>query len=138
MLAAILSTAKPPTRAALHATLARWYWELAYLGLAQGSVLEHVLNQAREHAEQGLREGEGGELHLLAGRIALEMGALDSALTHLEAAEQAGIDASLLIPFHAEIAFRAGHYAQIPPLLAALPADLLRRPPFADLARCWL
>ena len=133
-----LPFAKPPARAALHATLARWYWELAYLGLAQGSVLEHVLNQAREHAEQGLRAGEGGELHLLAGRIALEMDALDSALMHLDAAEQAGIDASLLIPFHAEIAFRAGHYAQIPSLLAALPADLLRRPPFADLARCWL
>jgi len=133
-----LAGAKPPATGALHATLARWYWELAYLGLAQGSVLEHVLRQACEHAEQGLREGEGGELHLLAGRIALEMDSLTHAQAHLEAAEKAGIDATLLIPFHAEIAFRAGHSHQIPPLLAALPADVLRRPPFADLARCWL
>lgn len=133
-----LVTAKPPASAALHATLARWYWELAYLGLAQGSVLEHVLGQAKEHAEQGLHEGEGGELHLLAGRIALELGQLDLARSHLEAAEGAGIDAVLLIPFHAEIAFISGQYEKIPPLLAELSPDLLRRPPFADLARCWL
>lgn len=133
-----LATAKPPASAALHATLARWYWELAYLGLAQGSVLEHVLGQASAHAEQGLREGEGGELHLLAGRIALELGQLDSAQAHLEAAQGVGIDSALLIPFHAEIAFIAGRYEDIPPLLAELSPDILRRPPFADLARCWL
>ncbi|MCU1729652.1 HEAT repeat domain-containing protein [Pseudomonas sp. 7P_10.2_Bac1] len=133
-----LAKASPAGCAALHATLARWYWELAYLGLAQGSVLEHVLGQARDHAEQGLREGEGGELHLLAGRIALELGDLNRAQTHLQTAEIIGIDATLLIPFHAEIAFRAGRYQEIPQRLAALPPPMLRRPPFAELARCWL
>ena len=33
-----LPGAAPQKAGALHATLARWYWELAYLGLAQGSV----------------------------------------------------------------------------------------------------
>ncbi|MGC3450502.1 HEAT repeat domain-containing protein, partial [Pseudomonas aeruginosa] len=60
-----------PTRArrgALHGTLARWFWELAYLGLAQGSVQEHILEQAREHTHQALRGTRSADLHLLAGR----------------------------------------------------------------------
>lgn len=133
-----LAMAKPPASAALHATLARWYWELAYLGLAQGSVLEHALGRASAHAEQGLREGEGGELHLLAARIALQSGQLTMAQTHLGAARGVGIDSVLLIPFYAEIAFISGRYADIAPLLAELPPEVSKRPPFADLARYWL
>ncbi|PMZ42773.1 transporter, partial [Pseudomonas sp. GW247-3R2A] len=41
-----LVNANAKTAGALHGRLARWYWELAYLGLAQGSVLDHVLTQA--------------------------------------------------------------------------------------------
>ena len=132
-----LEQATPPVQAALHAKLARWYWELAYLGLAQGSVLEHVLGQAREHAEQGLRAGEGGELHLLAVRIALELDDLKGAQRYLDAAQRSGVDMTKIIPFRAEIAFRTGDYQDIPALLAALPAQVRERPPFAELARCW-
>lgn len=74
-----LAGATPARRGALHGTLARWYWELAYLGLAQGSVLEHILEQAREHTDQALRGAPSADLHLLAGRIALEQGRLEDA-----------------------------------------------------------
>lgn len=128
-----------PTKAAgkLHGTLARWYWELAYLGLAQGSVLEHVLNQANEHAEQGLNAGEGGELFLLAGRIALELGDVQRAEVLLTKAQEDGMGEAQILPFHAELAFESGQYHEIPGLLASLPEKTRQRPPFADLVRSW-
>ncbi|HHW2029438.1 TPA: HEAT repeat domain-containing protein [Pseudomonas aeruginosa] len=120
-----LAGATPARRGALHGTLARWYWELAYLGLAQGSVLEHILEQAREHTDQALRGTPSADLHLLAGRIALQ------------AAEEAGIDSAQLAPFRAEVAFFQRRYRDIPRLLAGMPDDMLQRPPFAALARYW-
>lgn len=121
----------------LHGTLARWYWELAYLGLAQGSVLEHVLNQSNEHAEQALQAGEGGELFLLAGRIALELGDVQRAEILLTKAQEDGMGAAQILPFHAELAFESGQYHEIPGLLASLPEKTRQRPPFADLVRSW-
>lgn len=132
-----LPGAAPQKAGALHATLARWYWELAYLGLAQGSVQQHVLGQAGEHAEQALKLGEGGELLLLAGRIALERGDVGKARLHMHQAEEAGMDPTKVLPFRAEIAFETGRYAEIPGLLRSLPAQMQQRPPFAGLVRTW-
>ncbi len=132
-----LAGATPARRGALHGTLARWYWELAYLGLAQGSVLEHILEQAREHTDQALRGTPSADLHLLAGRIALEQGRLEDAGRALQAAEEAGIDSAQLAPFRAEVAFFQRRYRDIPRLLAGMPDDMLQRPPFAALARYW-
>ena len=132
-----LAEAPDQAAGALHGALARWYWELAYLGLAQGSVLEHVLNQASKHAEQGLRAGECGELFLLAGRIALERRDIPRAEQLLEQAQANGMGAAQVLPFRAELAFEAGLYQEIPGLLASLPEDTRQRPPFAALVRSW-
>lgn len=121
----------------LHATLARWYWELSYLGLAQGSVQAHVLSQAADHAERGLEAGERGELLLLAGRIALSRGDVPGARKHLLAAEHHGLAADKLLPLHAEVAFESRRYEDIPRLLRQLPSDMQQRPPFALLVRSW-
>lgn len=125
-------------RAALHAGLARWYWEFAYLGLAQGSVLDHVLGQARGHVQQSLAISLNPELQLLGGRIALEQGDLNSARTFFKQAESGGIYFEKIAPFLAEAAFKAGDYAEVPRLLARLPEQTLARPPFAALAGYWL
>lgn len=132
-----LALTLPGDAGALHATLAEWYWELGYLGLAQGSVLQHVLGQAAEHAQNGINCGEGNPLMLLAGRIALLQGDLDSARSYLQQAATAGMKAATLAPFQAELAFRLGRYDQVAGLLAGLGADQLNKPPFAALARCW-
>ncbi len=58
-------------RAELHTQIARNYWELAYLGLAQGAVLEHTLEQAQENIQQAMTFQATPELALLQGRIAL-------------------------------------------------------------------
>ncbi|MEH6669291.1 tetratricopeptide repeat protein [Halopseudomonas sp.] len=123
---------------ATHAGLARWYWELAYLGLAQGSVLDHVLGQARKHAEQSLALESNPEVHLLAGRISLEQGDLNAARSFFKQAEAGGIRFEKIAPFLAEAAFAAGQYEEVPKLLARLPEHALARPPFAALARYWL
>jgi len=133
-----LSAAKGAHQGALHDALARWYWELAYLGLAQGSVLEHVLEQAREHAEQTLSLSGNPYAHVLAGRIALEQSRLEAAKTYFDQAEAAGIGVHTLAPFRAEIAFVEGRYEDVSRQLARLSEDVLQRPPFAALAKYWL
>jgi tetratricopeptide (TPR) repeat protein len=139
-----LAEADPGTReqpstatGALHGTLARWYWELAYLGLAQGSVLEHVLDKASEHAREALQAGEGGELLLLAGRIALERRDIERAQQLFEQAQAQGMEAAKVLPFRAELAFEAGRYHEIPGLLASLPEEARQRPPLAAMVRNW-
>lgn len=124
--------------AALHAGLARWYWELAYLGLAQGSVLDHVLDQARGHVQQSLAIELDPDLQLLGGRIALEQGELSTARSFFKQAENGGIYFEKIAPFLAEAAFKSEDYAEVPRLLARLPEQTLARPPFAALARYWL
>lgn len=133
-----LSAAEGAHRGALHDSLARWYWELAYLGLAQGSVLEHVLEQAREHAEQTLSLADNPYAYVLAGRIALEQSRLEAAKTYFDQAESVGVGAQMLAPFRAEIAFLEGRYEEVPQQLNRLSEDVLQRPPFAALAKYWL
>lgn len=133
-----LQNAPKAEHASLHSTLARWYWELAYMGLAQGSVLEHVLNQARDHVELALSLGAGDDMHLLAARVAMEQGLLDMASGHLRAAEAAGLAQEKIAPFKAEIAFMQGRYADVPMQLSQLSSETLSRPPFGALARYWL
>lgn len=137
-LLARLPQAEGYEKPALHAALARWYWELAYLGLAQGSVLRHVLMQAREHLETALNLAPNPELELLGARVALEQGLPQQARPFLRRAEQGGIATEKLTPFFAEAAFLSGDYFDVPGLLASLPGDVLKRPPFTELARYWL
>jgi hypothetical protein len=132
-----LSLTLPEAAGALHATLAEWYWELGYLGLAQGSVLAHVLGRAADHARHGLECGEGSPLALLAGRIALLQGDLPGAGRYLDQAARLGMPPTSLAPYRAELAFRRGDYPAIAGLLRDLGPEGLNRPPFAALARCW-
>ncbi|MNO51576.1 hypothetical protein D3C76_419740 [compost metagenome] len=133
-----LSSAPPERHASLHGALARWYWELAYIGLAQGSVLEHVLEQAREHVVKALKSSSSGEMYLLAGRIVMEQGHLELAAGFLRRAQAAGVVEDQLAPYRAEIAFRQRRYRDIPGLLCSMPEGMSRRPPFAALVRYWL
>ncbi|UAW99491.1 HEAT repeat domain-containing protein [Halopseudomonas nanhaiensis] len=123
--------------AAQHAALARWYWELAYLGLAQGSVLDHVLDQAWTHSARSLELEPNPELDLLAGRVALERGDIVTARHQFNSARLQGVSPDKVLPFLAEAAFVSGRYAEVRRLLHSLPAGATLRPPFADIARYW-
>lgn len=138
MLLRRLESAEEKTKSALHAALAHGYWELAYLGLAQGSVFKHVLMQAREHVEAALQIAAHPELELLGARILLEQGFPEQARLFLRRAEDSGIAAEKITGFRAQAAFLSTKYDEVPGLLASLPGDVLRRPPFTELARYWL
>ncbi|WP_437880230.1 HEAT repeat domain-containing protein [Pseudomonas sp. LRF_L74] len=135
---AALASAEGVQKAAAHGSLGNWYWELAYLGLAQGSVLDHVLSQAREHVQAALAIEATGERYVLAGRIALEQGALEDAAGLFQQAEDNGVPATQLIPFRAELAFNRRHFSDVSRALAGLSQEMLQHPQFAALARYWL
>lgn len=132
-----LQDAPPEERHALHSALARWYWELAYLGLAQGGVLEHVLAQAAANAQTALNMLQSADLELLAGRIAMERSKLDVSEKHLLRAQSLGMSDEKLIPFLAELAFLRRDYAVVGQQLARLPENMRKRPPFAEVSRFW-
>lgn len=124
-------------QAALHKNIAQNYWELAYLGLAQGAVLEHALEQAQEHIQHALSFKETPELAMLAGRIALKQKRSDFAALAFKQAIAWGMDRQQVVPYLAEAAYAAGRYQDIPHLLEQLPEVLRNRYPFSELVDYW-
>ncbi|MGB7387951.1 MAG: HEAT repeat domain-containing protein, partial [Pseudomonas neustonica] len=128
----------PLSPKATHAALARWYWELAYLGLAQGGVLEHILAQALLHTQAAMEGSDNADLDLLAGRILMAQGQTEEAGERLQHAVDLGANPSRVAPFLAEIAFMEQRYSEVSLHLQAIPEALLNKPPLATAARYWL
>lgn len=121
----------------LHASLAQHYWELVYLGLAQGSVLAHMLNSAQRHVDFAIQGQPTSQAWLLAGRIALEQQRLDAAEQAFAETERLGMDAAQLASYRAEVAFCRRDFAAISGWLEQLNPDDRQRLPFSSLARYW-
>lgn len=132
-----LESADGAHKAELHKNIARNYWELAYLGLAQGAVCEHALEQAQENIEQALSFKKTPELALLQGRVALKQNHTELARLAFQQAIEMGMDRQNVIPYLAEAAYLLGHYQEIPGLLAQLPESLRNRYPFSELVDYW-
>ena len=129
---------QPRAPKAAHAALARWYWELAYLGLAQGGVLEHILAQALLHTQAAMEGGDNADLDLLAGRILMAQGQVEEARERLQHTVELGMNTSRVAPFLAEIAFMEQRYSDVALYLNAIPETLRNKPPLATAARYWL
>ncbi len=121
----------------LHAALAQHYWELVYMGLAQGSVLEHMLSSAQRHIGYAIEGQSTPQAWLLAGRIALEQQRLDAAEQAFAEAERLGMDAAQLASYRAEVAFCRRDFAAIYGWLEQLGPDDRQRSPFAALTHYW-
>jgi hypothetical protein len=121
----------------LHAGLAQHYWELVYLGLAQGSVLEHMLSSAQRHIASAIAGQSTPQAWLLAGRIALEQQRLDAAEQAFDEAEKLGMDAAQLATYRAEVAFCRRDFAAICGWLEQLGPDERQRTSFAALTQYW-
>lgn len=132
-----LDTAENSHKAELHKQVARNYWELAYLGLAQGAVLDHALEQAQENIKQAQSFKHTPELALLAGRVALKQNRSDLATAAFKQAISLGMDGQHVVPYLAEAAYLSGHYHDIPGLLEQLPESLCNRYPFFELVDYW-
>ena len=104
-----LETTEGKTTRAAHRLLALNYWEMVYAGIVQGSVRNHILESAREHAEKALGDSDTEPgLQLLLGHIRLQQGRAEQARGHLELARSAGIPECKLAPYFAE-GFHSGY-----------------------------
>ncbi len=126
-------------RAVIHKRIALDYWEFAYLGLAQGDLLAHVLGAALEHDEKALAETpQDAALHQLRGRILLRQEKLDEAEAALVKARNAGLPEQAILPLLAEIAFRKRRFDAVRTHLEALDPVARSRAPLSRLVAYWL
>lgn len=107
-------------RIAQQKLLAGHYWEMAYLGLAQGGVKTHFLTQATESCRFVLAQTQDAGILQLLGRIHIETGQPDAAKkTFLEAIKQ-GLPRHQALPYLAEIAWLQRNFGQVRKLLTEL------------------
>lgn len=89
----------------LNRRLAQIWWEIAYLGLAQGSLRLHYLYRARELLQSLVVEHSRHNDWRLLGRIELALGNIALAEQAFEAALTEGASTHVVYPFMAEVAY---------------------------------
>ena len=93
-------------RADVHKAIAQDCWELAYLGLAQGEVLNHLLETALTHVDEAIRlDPHRPGLHMLQGKLLLRKKAWQQAAGAFEQAGRLGIDQRKIETYLDEAAF---------------------------------
>jgi tetratricopeptide (TPR) repeat protein len=118
-------------RQKLHERISNCYWELAYLGLAQGEVLRHALEQALSHLEQALEAGaDEPALHIQRGRLLMHQQRWDEA-------DRAFIPATGVAPYLAEIAYEKKNFQQVAAHLRAMGPSVRRSERLAAVAAYW-
>ena len=128
----------PDIRAQLHHHIAQDYWELAYLGLAEGEVLTHVLHTAREHVEAALEQHANAPgLHFLRGCILLRQGDVKGARDAFIKAQSAGLPEVEVLPYLAEVAFRERRFQDVRAALRALDPLARTHPTLSGVADYW-
>jgi hypothetical protein len=125
-------------RQKLHQRISNCYWELAYLGLAQGEVLRHSLAQALSHLEQAMAAGaEEPALHIQRGRLLMQQQRWDEADRAFDTAVQNGVPSGGVAPYLAEIAFEKKNYQQVAAHLRTLGPSIRRSERLAAVAAYW-
>lgn len=128
----------PALRTQLHHHIAQDYWELAWLGLAEGEVLIHVLNTAREHVEAALETRTGAPgLHFLQGCILLRQGDVKGARAAFIKAQSVGMPEVEVLPYLAEVAFRERRFQDVRAALRALDPLARTHPTLSGVAGYW-
>jgi polysaccharide biosynthesis protein PelE len=126
-----LATVPADQQGPIHRGIAQSYWELARLGLAQGQVLQHVLDTAVMHIRSALSLGgeADAELWYLLGRVNLRKGNFQEATNAFNRCRPLGMRHSTIVPFQAEIAFRTRSFHEVKWILEQLdPIERERRP----------
>lgn len=107
-----------------HLQLAQAHWEFVYLGLGDGTALEHALDAAQDHAQKAadLAEENQSATEFLLGRILLAQGNADLAEAAFERAERAGYPRARVVPYLAECAFVGRRWGHVRARLSELSA----------------
>lgn len=118
-----LSGAQGNERFLTQRRLAHVWWEMAYLGLAQGGLRLHYLNSAaallRELVEQ---RGQHNDWRLL-GRVELELGRHDAAQAAFSTALELGAAPEAIHPYMGELAFLRRDFERVRHHLSACPLE---------------
>ena len=133
-----LADSPKSTHGGINKRLAHEYWELVYLGMAQGEVLAHVLTSGLRHARQAVEElpSDAG-LGFLLGRMLASQGNLEEASAQFDRAETLGLPATVLLSYRADIAFRQRRWDDVTALLKNLPTDSKKRLPLSAVVSFW-
>ncbi|WP_166836268.1 hypothetical protein [Rheinheimera pleomorphica] len=102
--------------------IAESYWELCYLGVAEGPIREFYLAEAQQYLQKASELATSAAIELKLGRILLERQELASAQQHLVLAQEKGLPKRQVTPYLAEVMFGQKHYKEVASLLRSLPA----------------
>lgn len=100
--------------------LAQVWWEMAYLGLAQGSLRNYYLTSARRLLQELTDRFSMHNDWRLLGRIELDLGNIISAKQAFDFAVEKGAPQELILPYLAEVAFLERDFQKVRYFLASL------------------
>lgn len=133
-----LEKEEPPQHQDLHERISSSYWELAYLGLAQGDVLRHVLNRSLHHLERALDTGAGDPgLHIQRGRLLMHQQRWDEAAEAFASAVERGVPETSVAPYLAEIAFEKREFNDVVTFIGRLGPSIRKSERLAAIAAYW-
>ncbi|MGF1723666.1 hypothetical protein [Photobacterium nomapromontoriensis] len=101
--------------------VAQQYWELCYLGIAEGILRKHYLEQAEQYLNQSNKLKESASANLLLGRVLLEQMRPVEAVNHLKKAMDGGLLVKQVAPYLAEAAYIAEDYQTVRKYIAYFP-----------------
>lgn len=122
----------------LHERISNSYWELAYLGLAQGDVLRHVLNRSLHHLERALDTAAGDPgLHIQRGRLLMHQQRWNEAAEAFDRAVDRGVPETSVAPYLAEIAFEKREFKDVVTYIGRLGPSIRKSERLAAIAAYW-
>ncbi|WP_024600622.1 HEAT repeat domain-containing protein [Pseudoalteromonas sp. TAE56] len=117
----IAITTKQPKLSNLQKQLAELYWELSYLGLAQGPLRKYVLEKAEALAQQSIEHVKTPATFIFLGRISLALNKYEIAHGYLLKATESGMARRHVLPYKAEVAFCMNKFDDCKRYLKELP-----------------
>lgn len=101
--------------------IAQLYWELCYLGLADGALKEHYLQQAKQYLLKAESQQPMVRSQLLLGRVLLALNDFTQAKAYLLQAQKSGLLIKQVAPYLAEVAFAQNNLSEVQQYLKYLP-----------------
>lgn len=117
--------------------LAQTWWEMAYLGLAQGGLRQYYLNSARTLLLELVNAHSRQNDWRLLGRVELALENVDGADEAFRMALAEGSAAELILPYLGEVAFLRRDFKQVREHLSACPPERFH-PANRPIIEAWL
>ena len=132
-----LQNADDLTSVSLQRRLAQVWWEMAYLGLAQGGLRHYYLDSAGKLLRRLVaRRSQHNDWRLL-GRVELALGNIDNAEEAFRSALAGGSSPELIMPYLGEVAYLRRDFDQVRQHLSACPLERFH-PANRPVIKSWL